>query len=161
MKILVLSDSHSSMRFMRLCVDKIKPDAVIHLGDHFDDGETLHEEYPHIRFFQVAGNCDRYRVPPHTREILVMPIGGVRFYMTHGHIHRVKQVLSFLLRDAREAEADIALFGHTHMAYCEQESDGLWVMNPGSCGYNGGSAGVIDIAAEKITSCRIIRQEDL
>lgn len=161
MKVLVLSDSHSSMRFMRLCVSKVNPDVIIHLGDHFDDGEALNEEFPHIRFYQVAGNCDRYRVPPHAREILVMPIGGVRFYMTHGHIHRVKQVLSLLMRDAREAEADIALFGHTHVAYCEQEADGLWVMNPGSCGYNGGSAGLIEIEAEKITSCRILRQEDL
>ena len=161
MKVLVLSDSHSSMRFMRLCVSKVKPDVIVHLGDHFDDGEALNEEFPHIRFYQVAGNCDRYRTPPHAREILVMPIGGVRFYMTHGHIHHVKQVLSLLMRDAREAEADIALFGHTHMAYCERETDGLWVMNPGSCGYNGGSAGLIEIEAEKITSCRIIRQEDL
>lgn len=161
MRVLVLSDSHSSMRFMRLCVNRVKPDVMIHLGDHFDDGEALNEEFPHIRFYQVAGNCDRYRVPPHAREILVMPIGGVRFYMTHGHIHRVKQVLSLLMRDAREAEADIALFGHTHMAYCEREADGLWVMNPGSCGYNGGSAGIIEIESEKITSCRIIRQEDL
>ena len=161
MKVLVLSDSHSSMRFMRLCVSKVNPDVIIHLGDHFDDGEALNEEFPHIRFYQVAGNCDRYRVPPHAREILVMPIGGVRFYMTHGHIHRVKQVLSLLMRDAREAEADIALFGHTHVAYCEQEADGLWVMNPGSCGYNGGSAGLIEIEAEKITSCRILRQEEL
>ena len=161
MKVLVLSDSHSSMRFMRLCVSKVNPDVIIHLGDHFDDGEALNEEFPHIRFYQVAGNCDRFRVPPHAREILVMPIGGVRFYMTHGHIHRVKQVLSLLMRDAREAEADIALFGHTHVAYCEQEADGLWVMNPGSCGYNGGSAGLIEIEAEKITSCRILRQEEL
>ena len=90
-----------------------------------------------------------------------MPIGGVRFYMTHGHIHRVKQVLGLLLRDAREAKVDIALFGHTHVAYCQQEEDGLWVMNPGSCGYGGGSAGLIEIKNEKISSCRNIRQEDL
>ena len=160
-KILVLSDSHSAMSFMRLCVNKIKPTAIVHLGDHFDDGEALNEEFPHIPFFQVAGNCDRYRTPPHAREILTMPLYGVRIYMTHGHIHRVKQVLSFLLRDARDAKADIALFGHTHCAYCNLEPDGLWVMNPGSCGYYGGSAGLIEIENEKISSCRIIRQEDL
>lgn len=161
MKILVLSDSHSSLRFMRECVIKTKPNVIIHLGDYFDDGETLHEEFPNILFYQVAGNCDKYRAPFHAREILIMPIGGVRFYMTHGHIHRVKQVLGLLLRDAREAKADIALFGHTHVAYCQQEEDGLWVMNPGSCGYGGGSAGLIEIENEKISSCRNIGQEDL
>ena len=56
---------------------------------------------------------------------------------------------------------DIALFGHTHVPYCQQEADGLWVMNPGSCGYGGGSAGLIEIENEKISSCRNIRQEDL
>ena len=132
MKILVLSDSHSSLRFMRECVSKVQPDVIIHLGDHYDDGEALHEEFPNILFYQVPGNCDKYRAPIHAREILVMTIGGVRFYMTHGHIHKVKMVLSLLMRDARAAQADIALFGHTHQAYCEQH-DGLWLMNPGSC----------------------------
>ena len=64
MKILVLSDSHSAMSFMRRCVERVKPDAIVHLGDHFDDAETLHEEYPGIRMYRVPGNCDRYRCPP-------------------------------------------------------------------------------------------------
>ena len=38
MKILVLSDSHSALQFMRQCVESVKPDAIIHLGDFFDDG---------------------------------------------------------------------------------------------------------------------------
>ena len=46
MKILVLSDSHSALRFMRQCIDRVKPHAVIHLGDYFDDGEAMKEEYP-------------------------------------------------------------------------------------------------------------------
>lgn len=161
MKILILSDSHSSMRFMRMFVNKTKPDAIIHLGDHYDDGEALHEEFPNIRFFQVPGNCDRYRAPIHAREILIMPVFGVRLYMTHGHIHRVKLLLSLLTRDAREAQVDAVLFGHTHTAYCEQEDDGLWVVNPGSCGQSSGSAALMEVENEKITSCRIIRQEDL
>ena len=48
MKILVLSDSHSSMRLMRRSVDILKPDAVIHLGDYIGDAEALEEEYPHL-----------------------------------------------------------------------------------------------------------------
>ena len=161
MKILVLSDSHSSLRFMRECVTKVQPNVIIHLGDHYDDGEALHEEFPHILFYQVPGNCDKYRAPIHAREILVVSIGGVRFYMTHGHIHKVKMVLGLLIRDARAAKADIALFGHTHQAYCQQEEDELWVMNPGSCGHSGGSVGLIEIENEKISSCRNIGQEDL
>ena len=34
-RILVLSDSHSGTSFMRWCVDHVKPDAIVHLGDYF------------------------------------------------------------------------------------------------------------------------------
>ena len=71
MKILVLSDSHSTLSFMRHCIEKVKPDAIVHLGDHFDDGEAMHEENPGIPFYQVPGNCDRYRCMPGTPEIRI------------------------------------------------------------------------------------------
>ena len=161
MKILVLSDSHSAMSFMRRAVEQVKPDAIVHLGDHYDDGETLHEEFSYIPFYQVPGNCDRYRTPPHARDILILPVLGVSLYMTHGHRHQVKLLLSLLLRDAREAKVDAVLYGHTHVADCHQEEDGLWVLNPGSCGSYGGSVGLIEVEDKKISSCRILRQEDL
>ena len=161
MKILVLSDSHSSLSFMRLCVEHILPDAIIHLGDHFDDGEALSEEYPEIPLYQVPGNCDRYRCPPWQAEILVQPVCGVELYMTHGHKHRVKQDTGHLLADARACRVAAVLYGHTHVPNCYQEPDGLWVLNPGSCGYFGGSAGVIDVEDRRIRSCRIFRQDDL
>lgn len=161
MKLLVLSDSHSSRSFMRLAVERLKPDVLVHLGDYYDDGEVLHSEYPRIPMYQVAGNCDRYRCPPWVSEICTVPIGGVRVYMTHGHRQGVKQSLSRLIAEAREAQTALVLFGHTHSAYAEQLSDGLWVMNPGSCGYYGGSVGVVEIENEKITSVKILRESEL
>ena len=146
---------------MRRCIDAVKPDAVIHLGDHFDDGTAMKEEYSRIPFYQVPGNCDRYRCHPDQAEILVGRICGVNLYMTHGHIHRVKQTMYSLLKDARACGVQAVLYGHTHVADCHQEEDGLWVLNPGSCGYGGGSAAVMDVENGKIKSCRIIRQEDL
>lgn len=160
MKILVLSDSHSALRFMRLCVEKVKPDAIIHLGDYYDDGEVLREEYPEISVCQVPGNCDRFRCPARAQETLIRQVDGVRLYITHGHIHRVKQTLGLLLKDARAANAAAVLYGHTHIPDCHQEADGLWVLNPGSCGYAGGSAGLIETKNNVITSCRLLRQED-
>lgn len=161
MKILVLSDSHSALSFMRLCIEKTKPDFIVHLGDYFDDGETMAEEFPHIRCYQVPGNCDMYRVPPHVPDILIDRVGGVNLYMTHGHRHRVKQDTGKLIRDARKCRVDAVLYGHTHIPNCYQESDGMWVLNPGSCGYYGGSAGLIEANNGKIVSCRILRQENL
>ena len=161
MKILVLSDSHSSLSFMRRCIDAVKPDAMIHLGDYFDDGLAMAEEYPHIPMYQVPGNCDRYRYHGSEPEIAVRRIFGVDFYLTHGHKHNVKMYTGLLLRDARAAGVSAALYGHTHVAECFQEEDGLWVLDPGSCGYFGGSAGLISVDNSKITDCRIIRQQEL
>ena len=161
MKLLVLSDSHSSLSFMRLAVEQVKPDGIIHLGDHYDDGEVLREDYPDIRLWQVPGNCDRYRVPPYVPEILIEPIGGVMFYMTHGHRHNVKLGLWKLISDAEQSNAQCVLFGHTHEPYCEMEDEDFWVMNPGSCGYGGGSVGLVEITDKKIVSCRVLDRTDL
>lgn len=161
MKILVLSDSHSGLRFMRYAIGAVKPDAVIHLGDYFDDGTAMSEEYPHIRFHLLPGNCDRYRSYEIRPEILCYDVCGVRLYMTHGHLHHVKSGVYGLCCSAREAGAKAALFGHTHEALCEQTEDGLWILNPGSCGSSGGSVGFIETDGSKILACRILRQADL
>jgi putative phosphoesterase len=161
MKILVLSDSHSALRFMRQCIDTLKPDAVVHLGDHYDDGEAMAEEYPEIRFYRVPGNCDKYCNVPWAPETLVERVCGVKLFMTHGHLHGVKMGLGALLRDAQTTDAQAVLFGHTHCALCYCTEQGLWVLNPGSCGYGGGSAGLIIAENGKISDCRLLRQSDL
>lgn len=161
MKLLVLSDSHSALRFMRDCIRAVRPDGVIHLGDHYDDAQAIAQENPHMIVHQVPGNCDRYRCPLNTPQTLCYPIGGIRFFMTHGHNHFVKQGIGALVADARRMGAQAALYGHTHRADCHREEDGLWVLNPGSCGSYGGSAGLIEICGGSITACRIITSADL
>ena len=124
MKLLVLSDSHSSLRFMRLCMDKIKPDGVIHLGDYYDDGEVLKEEYPNVLFRQVPGNCDRFRCPPYVQEILIDRIFGVDFYLTHGHHHSPDNLPPL-------PQGTVFLSGHTHVKLDKTEG-GIRCLNPGS-----------------------------
>lgn len=160
MKILVLSDSHSGLSFMRYCIDKTRPDCVIHLGDYFDDGTAMAQEYPHIRFHQVPGNCDLFRGTGREPEVLCYDIGGVRLFMTHGHRHMVKSTLGRLISDAQSKGAAAALYGHTHIADCHKEGD-LWVLNPGSCGSFSGSCGMIEIHENTISACGIFRQADL
>lgn len=161
MKILVFSDSHSSLRFMFRCTEAVRPDALIHLGDYYDDGRTLRQEFPDIPLYQVPGNCDGYRCPPGRQAIRIEELGGAKLYLTHGHKHDVKLTLSPLLNDARACKVDAVLYGHTHQADCRREEDGLWVLNPGACGYYGGSAGLIEIRNGKIESIRILREDDL
>ena len=159
MKILVLSDSHSSFSFMRRCIECTVPDAIIHLGDHYSDGQTMAEEFPQIPVYQVPGNCDLHRGYIPDPEIQLMELGGVRLYMTHGHRHGVKLSLHRLIADARAANVQAVLFGHTHSALCQQE-DGMWILNPGACSW-GGSAAIITTRLGKIEQCYLLRSEDL
>ena len=146
---------------MRRCIQSVKPDVMIHLGDHFDDGETMALENPHIRIHQVPGNCDKYRMMRYEPEILCYPVGGVVMYMTHGHLHNVKMDRYKLLLEARKMNAQVVLYGHTHVADCHLEEDGLWVMNPGACGSTGGSVGLIEIQDGMILGCKILHLSDL
>lgn len=161
MKILVLSDSHSGLRFMRQAVGAVKPDAVIHLGDYYEDGKVIAGENPGLRFFQVPGNCDLYRSMGKKPETLCVPVDGVTLMLTHGHRQRVKSGLTWLLAEARERGAAAVLYGHTHFAQCEQEADGLWVLNPGTCCTTLGTVGVMTLEDGQIRDCRILTSADL
>lgn len=160
MKILVLSDSHSAMEFMHQCIDYVRPDAVIHLGDHYRDGKAMAEEYPHIPFYLVPGNCDRFCYDVADPDIRVIVLGGVRMYLTHGHRHGVKSGLWSLKRDAFLAETQVALFGHTHSPCCVFE-DGLWLINPGSCGAYGSTAAVLTLRSGSLLDCHILSQSEV
>lgn len=159
MKILILSDSHAGLSFMRQAVRAVQPEQIVHLGDYYDDGEVIARENPHLRIHQVPGNCDRFRCPPGLPQFLCYDVGGVRMYMTHGHLHGVKSSTCRLIAEARAMDAAVVLYGHTHAADCRME-DGLWVLNPGSCGSFGGSVGVIETENGIVKSCRILRAGD-
>ena len=146
---------------MRRCIRALKPDVLVHLGDLYEDGEAIAEENPHIRMHQVPGNCDRHRMVRFEPAVRCYPVCGVKMYMTHGHEHYVKPTLCRLLADARAAQAQAVLYGHTHVADCHREEDGLWVMNPGTCSTSGGSVGLIETDGQQILDCKILHQSDL
>jgi putative phosphoesterase len=126
-KLLVLSDTHRNMdgalRIARLAL----PDALLHLGDHYADAMELRRRLPELPVYAVRGNCD---LGGAGETELLLELGGVRLYMTHGHIHGVKSSTAALAARARELGAALALYGHTHIAALRQQP-GVWLMNPG------------------------------
>ena len=128
LKILVFSDSHRSRGGMLDAIEAQSPDLVIHLGDLQSDAEEIGYAYPKLPLISVPGNCDGWTMEP---AIRLVTIEGRKILLSHGHLWQVKQGYARALLEARKADADILLFGHTHVAYCEQV-DGLWVMNPGA-----------------------------
>lgn len=148
MKILVFSDSHRSRGGMMDAIDREQPDLVIHLGDLAADAEELGYAYPQQAMISVPGNCDGWTTDP---AIRLVTLEGHKVLLSHGHLWGVKQGCGAAIAAARKADADILLFGHTHVAHCAQ-ADGLWIMNPGAAP---ASYGVITLDAANI-SCSIL-----
>ena len=124
MRLLILSDSHRYMDFMERCVEVLRPDCVIHLGDYYPDGHSLRALSPGASFYQVPGNCDEYSCDPFLPRILMPTIDGVRFYLTHGHHHNPDNLPPL-------PEGSVFLSGHTHVKIDEVHK-GVRCLNPGS-----------------------------
>ncbi len=148
MKICVFSDSHGYAYKLKEAVGQEAPDFVFFLGDGEGDLASLRREYPNLPIEAVRGNCDIYSELP---TDLCCTVGGVRFFLTHGHRYGVKWDRDFLslVTEARKNQAEAVLFGHTHEAYLEQRGD-LLLMNPGSARGYGASCGVIEIKDGKL-----------
>lgn len=159
MRIAVISDTHRDPKTLEICKEYIKDfDCVIHLGDNTDDGEYITEDFSGSVYI-VKGNCDYGKKWPKDQ---VIDIEEIRILATHGDMYNVKMGMNNLYYRAREVEANLVLFGHTHVSSLE-EYNGITFMNPGSISMprssKGGFIGVIeldngklsDIYLEKIT----------
>ena len=147
MKILVFSDSHRCRWEMLEAIEREKPDTVIHLGDLQSDAEEIGYACPMLPLISVPGNCDGWTRDPLEKCI---DFDGVRVLLSHGHIWGVKGGYERAIQAARQAEARVLLFGHTHRREC-MEREGLWLLNPGAArsGY-----GVLEIRDGRV-ACRV------
>ena len=131
MKAAVFSDTHSSTILMIQAVRRIRPDAVIHLGDLERDAYALKTEFPEIPLYNVCGNCD---VCPTSPESDVVPLGPIKAFICHGHQFNVKWgSFDSLAYAAMEKNCKIAMYGHTHVPD-NQELGGVRIINPGHSG---------------------------
>ena len=126
-----------------------QPQQVIHLGDMMDDAEQVAEHYPKLPFCMVPGNCDGWMISAPVKKQI--SLAGKSILLSHGHRWGVKSGYEAAIADALAVNADILLFGHTHIPLCRQLEDGLWMMNPGPARF---SYGLIEIEAGNI-SCTL------
>ena len=76
----------------------------------------------------VAGNCDLFS---RVQRSALLETEGSRILLTHGDAYGVKYTYDDLSRAAAAQNAQIALFGHTHEAFCGYVGKVLLV-NPGA-----------------------------
>ena len=134
MRVGVFSDSHGDHEALDELLERMGAlDAVCFLGDVARDAEHLRERLAAMPnqpvLYAVRGNTDYYSTCTLPWDLLI-ELGGVRIYMTHGH--RLVSLMNLAYK-AQECGAQVALFGHTHQALCETVQ-GVLLLNPGSAG---------------------------
>lgn len=148
MRILVFSDTHGVIQPCTWAIETIRDvDLILHAGDCVRDAEDLKCLYPDIPFHYVRGNNDFSCYAPDEK---VIDVCGKRIFLTHGHGLRVKYDSDYqrLIQRGDEENADIIVFGHTHIPF-EERKNHLSLLNPGSVRF-GNTYGVIEIEHEKI-----------
>ncbi len=131
MRLAVFSDSHGYPSKMLHAIEACAPDMIIHLGDGGSDISKIKMQFPHIPLKAVGGNCDFSSELPKDE---IIAAEGIKLFITHGHLYGVKGSLTKLVEEASAMNVNAVLYGHTHIADNHQEM-GLYVINPGSCGY--------------------------
>lgn len=165
MTLLILSDSHGRPDRIREAVRRVRPDGILFAGDGLRDltygnPPALPEGCP---LWAVAGNCDWLTSPiivggvalePESEELIT--VEGVRILLTHGHKYGVKGGLGAVIARAVARQADVLIFGHTHLPLELRLSPDaeradfsvtkpLTVFNPGSLGDRAGSFGTLTV----------------
>jgi putative phosphoesterase len=145
LRIIVFSDSHGNAGILREIASN-QPDAevFIHLGDGEREFDSLRESYPDKLMRNVRGNAD-WGSTSKLLDTLVLEKKHILF--VHGHTFQTKRSSDLILSEAQLIGADIALFGHTHVAMTDYV-DGIYLLNPGSVSlprHGRPTYGVIDI----------------
>ena len=130
MRIGIVSDSHGNtdvFEDMLAVPGAAEAELWLHAGDFAPDADVL-EEMSGRRVARVLGNCDFFVDGVHDET--VVEVAGHRIFLTHGHLFNVRFDTAMLAAAARETGADIAVYGHTHIAL--EEYGDITVLNPGS-----------------------------
>ena len=130
LRILIMSDSHGRNENVELAIAQVREEIgefqmLVHLGDVGDAREL--ESLAGVPCYIVRGNTD------YDAKLLnanVIEAGGHRIFATHGHLYQVDMRLDLLRFAALENDCDIAMYGHTHVPYLEEDPDDVTILNP-------------------------------
>ena len=129
MRLVVISDTHGRPSLIdRVLRRESEAREVFFLGDVVGDIKEVMPFFPDRNFRIVRGNCDFLCDYP---LFDIIKYQKCSVYFTHGHTHSVKSGLDILSNAAKNAGADIALYGHTHISSIEYK-DGVYLINCGS-----------------------------
>jgi len=128
MKVLIVSDTHGRNHYLVDTIQRVGPlDLLIHLGD-FENGEEYIRSMITCPVEIISGNNDYFTGLPKDKLI---QIGKYTVLLTHGHRYGVNFNTNTILETAKKYNADIVMFGHTHIPLIDLTGN-IWTINPGS-----------------------------
>ncbi len=132
-RIIITSDSHGYKNNLLSIIKKNLNDGdyFVNLGDCCSGDDIAYVKKllnQQIEFIQVSGNCD---YGYNASDYIIFNVDGIKILACHGHTFSVKYGIDRILNFAKENECSIALFGHTHLPYCEY-IDNVHLLCPGT-----------------------------
>ena len=120
MRLAILSDTHGLLR-PEVLEHLSTADAILHGGD-INKQSIVDQLSQYAPLYVVRGNNDKEwaEAIPHD---LTVTLEGITFYLVHNR----KEVPKDL------SGVDVVVFGHSHK-YSQEENNGVFWLNPGSCG---------------------------
>ena len=127
MKIGILSDTHGIKEYIDKAILYLKDcDLIIHAGDNFSDSKYIYS-MTNVGIMAVKGNCDFDNV----EDELLFDLEDKVVFLCHGDKYNVKYGIDEIEAKAKNENADIVIFGHTHTPL-NINKDGITYLNPGS-----------------------------
>ncbi|MET3564630.1 putative phosphoesterase [Leifsonia sp. 563] len=133
MKLLLISDTHVPKRARALPAQVLAAvdaaDVVIHAGDWVDAATLDLLEQHARRLVGVWGNNDGPELRRRLPEVAHVELGGLRFAV----VHETGPATGREMRAERDhPDADVLVFGHSHIPWDTVSPRGLRLLNPGS-----------------------------
>ena len=133
MKLLLISDTHVPKRARSLPAQVLAAveaaDVVIHAGDWVDAATLDLLEGRAKRLIGVFGNNDGPELRRRLPEVATAELGGLRFAV----VHETGPAAGREARCERDfPDADVLVFGHSHIPWDTVTPRGLRLLNPGS-----------------------------
>lgn len=170
-RLLVVSDSHGSRETIAAILRRFgrEADALCFCGDGADDLLALLSDGtrpelagsipPVVAMVQGNGDNSTGTLVTEERIFVHIPVqieftaARRRVMMTHGHRYNVYMGTKALRDEAELVGADIAFYGHTHVANAQAVKCPPYLLNPGSCARPRGGLphtfAVVDLSEDK------------
>ncbi|NIH87620.1 metallophosphoesterase family protein [Amycolatopsis granulosa] len=133
MRLLIIADTHVPKRARdlpdRVWAEVARADVVVHAGDWVDVALLDELESRSRRLIAVYGNNDGPELRERLPEVARAELNGLRLAV----VHETGPAKGREARCAREyPDADVLVFGHSHIPWDTEAPSGLRLLNPGS-----------------------------